>query len=71
MVRPGAAESVGLAHAQEDRIQDFEARVRGRGGKEFELLLSAQVIDLPSGPAVLVQGLDVTERKNFERTCAK
>lgn len=53
---------------QEDRIQDFEARVRTRSGQEIEMLLSAQVVNLASGPAVLVQGIDVTERKSYERS---
>jgi PAS domain S-box-containing protein len=52
---------------QHGRVDDFEARVRTRGGREFQLLLSAQVIELPGGPAVIVQGNDVTDRNSIEQ----
>lgn len=52
---------------QEGRVQDFEARIRSRRGREFDMLLSAQGIDLSTGPAVIVQAIDVTQRKEFER----
>jgi two-component system sensor kinase FixL len=49
------------------RVQDFEARLRSRKGREFDMLLSAQVIELPGAPVVIIQGIDVTQRKEFER----
>jgi two-component system sensor kinase FixL len=48
-------------------VQDFEARLRSRQGREFDMLLSAQVVDLPEGPVVIIQGNDLTQRKEIER----
>ena len=48
-------------------VQDFEARLRSLQGREFDMLLSAQVVDLPEGPVVIIQGNELTQRQEFER----
>jgi PAS domain S-box-containing protein len=52
---------------RKEEVRDFEARLRGKDGRELDLLLSAQVIELPDGPMVIVQANDITERKRAEQ----
>lgn len=47
-------------------VQNFEARIRTKQGRVFDALLQAQVIELDTGPVVMVQALDFTERKRQE-----
>jgi PAS domain S-box-containing protein len=47
-------------------LHGFEVRLRTRDGRTLDTLLSAQRIDLPDGPVVMVQAFDLTERKQAE-----
>jgi PAS domain S-box-containing protein len=47
-------------------LRNFEGRLRSRYGQEYDVLIEGQVVDLPAGPASLVQAVDVTERKRIE-----
>lgn len=51
---------------REEEVRDFEAQLRGKDGREFELLLCAQRIELPAGPMVMIQANDITARKLAE-----
>ncbi len=48
-------------------VRDFECRLRSRNGQEFDMLISAQVIELEELQAVILQANDLTLRKQAER----
>lgn len=48
------------------QVQNFEARLRSKQGSEIDALLNAQVVALSTGPVVMSQVLDLTERKRSE-----
>ena len=48
------------------RIEDFEAPIRTRNGREIQVLAAGQVIDYEGAPALLVGYYDITERKQTE-----
>ena len=50
----------------EKQVHSFEARLRSKRGLEYDMLLSAQLIELPAGPVVMVQAHDITDRKRSE-----
>ncbi len=43
-------------------VRDFAARLRDKWGRESDLSIDAQVIELPEGPVLMVQAIDVTAR---------
>lgn len=47
-------------------IRARECRFRNRGGRQFTMLLSSEVIQLNRVPHMLTLGLDITERKRAE-----
>ncbi len=49
-----------------EELHGFEVRLRTKHGRTLDTLLSAQRIDLPVGPVVMVQAVDLTERKRSE-----
>ena len=62
----GARERLLARLSQEKHIQSFEARLRSKQGQEYDTLLSAQWIEFPDGPVVMVQAHDITDRKRSE-----
>ena len=50
----------------EKHVHSFEARLRSKRGLEYDMLLSAQLIELPTGQVVMVQAQDITDRKRSE-----
>ncbi len=63
---PGARERLLARLSQEKHIQSFEARLRSKQGQEYDMLLSAQWIEFPDGPVVMIQAHDITDRKRTE-----
>lgn len=56
-----------VAHLkQQQEVRDFEARLRGKSGREHEVLLGGQVIDVSGEPMAILQSMDITERKQAE-----
>jgi PAS domain S-box-containing protein len=49
-----------------EELRDCEVRLRTKDGRMLDMLLSAQLIDLPVGPVVMVQAVDLTERKRAQ-----
>lgn len=47
-------------------VRDFEARFRGKGGHEHDILLSTQFVQLTTGKLAMVQADDITSRKRAE-----
>ncbi len=64
-----AADREKLLTALQERsaVPDFEATLRTKDGRRLETLLSAQIIDFATGPVVMVQAVDLTERKRAEQ----
>ena len=52
---------------QQEELHGFEVRLKTKDGRTLDTLLSAQRLDLPVGPVVMVQAVDLTERKRAEQ----
>lgn len=49
-----------------EHVHAFEARLRGLQGREYDMLLSAQRIELPEGAVVMVKAHDISDLKRAE-----
>lgn len=54
------------ALGRHEELHGFEVRLRAKDGRHVDALLSAQLIELPDSPVVMVQAVDLTERKRAE-----
>ncbi len=53
---------------RQEELHQFEVRLKTKDGRALDALLSAQWIDLPEGPVIMVQAVDLTERKRAEES---
>jgi PAS domain S-box-containing protein len=65
-VDPGQREALMDYIRREGTVHDFEAKMRAKDGREADMLLSGQVMQMPEGPVLLVTAMDITERKQTE-----
>ena len=52
---------------REGTVRDFETRLRHRSGKEADVLLSAEVINVSGEQCAIIGTVDISERKRAER----